>query len=121
MANEQLVSISSTTGSFRQLSQPAEVAGVSKTGNEEAKPGKNMPVVAEPRPDMKELARKLNVASQSIGRDLRFEVNLESGRSVIQVLDSETGEMIRQIPPEKADLYLSDTGEFELRLYDAQV
>jgi len=126
MANEQLVSISSATGSFRQLSAPAEGAGVSKIGNEMTgkegpTPGKNMPVVAEPRPDMKELARKLNVASQSIGRDLRFEVNLESGRSVIQVLDSETGEMIRQIPPEKADVYLSDTGEFELRLYDAQV
>lgn len=121
MANEDIRSITSATGTFRQLSPLAERAGVAKTGNEGATPGKNMPVVAEPRPDMKELARKLNVASQSIGRDLRFEVNLESGRSVIQVLDSETGEMIRQIPPEKASVYLSDTGDFALRLYDAEV
>ena len=76
---------------------------------------------AKPEPDIEELARKLNVASRSIGRDLRFEVNMDSGHSVIQVLDRETGEVIRQIPPEKAQLYLSASGGVNLRLIDEQI
>lgn len=43
---------------------------------------------------------------------------MESGRSVIQVLDRETGEIIRQIPPEKAEVTLTSNGFVELRLYD---
>ena len=70
---------------------------------------------------MEKLARKLNLATQSIGRDLRFQVDLEKGRSVIQVLDRETGEIIRQIPPENAKTYVSNFGDVALRLYDAVV
>lgn len=74
---------------------------------------------AEPeKPDLEAVAEKLNQNSQAIGRDLRFEVNLDSGHSVIQVLDSETGEIIRQIPPEKIKPQLQVNGEFTVRLYD---
>ena len=59
--------------------------------------------------------------SQSIGRDLRFEVDIHSGKSVIQVLDRETGEIIRQIPPENAKTYVSDNGDVALRLFDRRV
>jgi flagellar protein FlaG len=83
--------------------------------------GNSVPVKEKVSPDMAELAKALNVASQSIGRDLRFEVDMESGRSVIQVLDRDTGEVIRQIPPEKADLYLSGSGAVQLRLYNNKV
>jgi len=120
MSNEDIKSVSSVTGSFRQLS-PQVGGGLSTTGKEEPTPGKNMPVAEKSGPEIEELARKLNVASRSIGRDLRFEVNMDSGRSVIQVLDRETGEVIRQIPPEKASLYHSENGAVALRLYDTQV
>ena len=73
------------------------------------------------RPDMEQLAQSLNVSSRSIGRDLRFEVDMESGRSVIQVLDRDTGELIRQIPPEKTSLYLLEAGSVALRLYDDSI
>ena len=43
---------------------------------------------------------------------------MQSGRSVIQVLDRETGEIIRQIPPEDAKVTLTRNGFVELRLYD---
>jgi len=121
MSSEDLRSISATTGSYRQLTPLTAKAAEAKTGNAEPTSGKNVPVVEKTSTDMKELARKLNVASRSIGRDLRFEVDMNSGRSVIQVLDSETGEVIRQIPPEKASLYRSESGAVALRLYDAQV
>lgn len=43
----------------------------------------------------------LNDYVQSVGRDLQFQVDEESGRSIIRVLDSQTREVIRQIPPEE--------------------
>jgi uncharacterized FlaG/YvyC family protein len=46
---------------------------------------------------------------------------MESGRSVIQVLDRETGEVIRQIPPEKAELSVAGNGAVQLRLYDEKI
>jgi flagellar protein FlaG len=73
---------------------------------------------AAAKPDLENLTAELNLASETIGRDLRFQVDMESGRSVIQVLDRETGEIIRQIPPEKAEVTLTSNGFVELRLYD---
>ena len=120
MSNQDLKSVSSLTGTFRQL--PVQSASkTSETGKSATDAGSNVPDERKSSPDVEELARKLNVASQSIGRDLRFEVNMDSGRSVIQVLDRETGEVIRQIPPEKASLYHSNSGAVALRLYDKQV
>ena len=63
------------------------------------------------------IAEALN-ATPSIGRNLRFKVDLASGTSVIQVLDRDTGEIIRQIPPEKVSTYLQGEGDLALRLYD---
>ena len=61
---------------------------------------------------------RVNVASRTIGRDLRFKVDMNSGNSVIQVLDRDTGEIIREIPPEKAKISVSISGDMQLRLYD---
>ncbi|MDX5385836.1 MAG: flagellar protein FlaG [Marinobacter sp.] len=44
----------------------------------------------------------LNDYVQSVGRDLQFQVDEDSGRSIIRVLDSQTQEVIRQIPSEEA-------------------
>jgi flagellar protein FlaG len=120
MLNEDVKSVSSVTGTFRQLSL-AGGGGLSTSGKQEIMSGNNVPVIEKPAADIEGLARKLNVASESIGRDLRFEVDMDSGRSVIQVLDRETGEVIRQIPPEKASLYVSETGAVALRLLDERV
>ena len=38
---------------------------------------------------------------QNIERDLEFSIDEESGRTIITVIDSETDEIIRQIPPEE--------------------
>ncbi len=38
---------------------------------------------------------------QSVRRDLQFKLDEESGKTVIKVLDSQTGETIRQIPSEE--------------------
>lgn len=43
----------------------------------------------------------LNKYVQSLNRDLQFSIDEKTGRTVIKVLDSETKEVIRQIPPEE--------------------
>ena len=119
MAEQDVKVVSSATGTFQAI-RPQVQSDV-KTGKQEPPTGNNVPVVERPEPDMEELARSLNVATQSIGRDLRFEVDMESGRSVIQVLDRETGEVIRQIPPEKAELTLSGSGAVRLKLFNEHI
>tara|TARA_R110002096_G_scaffold130643_5_gene279955 strand:- start:48023 stop:48373 length:351 start_codon:yes stop_codon:yes gene_type:complete len=116
MSAQDINPVSAQTGTFAVLRPASDKA---QAGNAEAESGNKLPEPA--KPDLESLARQMNIASQTIGRDLRFRVDMESGRSVIQVLDRETGEIIRQIPPENAKTYVSDLGEVALRLYDNQV
>ncbi len=116
MSDNDVKSISSFTGTFPVLNPASDKL---RAGNAESEAGKKLPQAA--RPEMERLTKELNIASQAIGRDLRFEVDMESGRSVIQVLNRETGEIIRQIPPEDARTYVTDMGEVALRLYEGQV
>jgi flagellar protein FlaG len=44
---------------------------------------------------------QLNELVQAIRRELEFSVDEQSGRTVITVVDAETREVIRQIPPEE--------------------
>ena len=110
MADQDVKGVSGT-GTFAVLN-PGKAVGNSN----DAKTGRILPPPATP--DLEKLAAKLNLASETIGRDLRFQVDMKSGRSVIQVLDRETGEIIRQIPPEDAQVTLTSNGFVELRLYD---
>ncbi len=43
----------------------------------------------------------LNAFVQDVRRELRFSVDDDSGRTVIKVIDSESQEVVRQIPPEE--------------------
>ena len=43
----------------------------------------------------------LNDYAQKVGRNLKFSVDDASGKTVIKVMDSETGEVIRRIPSQK--------------------
>ncbi len=119
MAEQDINAVASTTGRHAVLKLPTRVQP--QAGNTEPAAGKSVPLAAERVPDLEALARALNLASQTIGRDLRFEVNMDSNHSVIKVLDRETGEVIRQIPPEKAKLSISDIGAVQLRLYNERI
>lgn len=118
--SETVASSLSGTGTHRVLDVSARARAGLADGKAAADNGKVLPS-EQPKPDLKRVAEQLNISSQSIGRELRFEVNLDSGRSVIQVLDRETGEIIRQIPPEKVTPYLKENGALEVRLYDEVV
>lgn len=121
MSDQDVKPVSSVTGAFRALELRSESAPprggklTPSTGNDVPAPEKKQ------APDIEALAAKLNIASQSIGRDLRFKVDMAKGQSVIQVLDRETGEIIREIPPEKAQVVVAVNGDVQLQLYDRVV
>ena len=66
--------------------------------------------------DFSTVVQSLNDYAQSVKRDLQFSMDETSGRTVITVRDSESDEIIRQIPPESAtalESYLRSEGRLE--------
>ncbi len=118
MANQDIKPVSNSTGTYAALTLPEQSGAAGKA---EPEAGNNVPQKKESQPDMERLAQQQNIVSQTIGRDLRFQVDMNTGKSVIQVLDRDTGEIIRQIPPENAKTYVSDSGAVALRLFDDRV
>lgn len=51
--------------------------------------------------ELEQAVVKLQDAVQIVKRSLEFHVDENSGRVIVTVLDAETGETIRQIPPEE--------------------
>jgi len=75
--------------------------------------GKNVPPVEveSKSPDLEQLMEavsKLNDHLQNVQRDLHFSIDDASGQTVVRVVNSETEEVIRQIPSEEV-LRISQT------------
>jgi flagellar protein FlaG len=65
------------------------------------------PPTAAPAPDFSEeimqaVAKQIESYLKANGRNLQFSVDQETGRTVVTVRDSSTGEIIRQIPDAEA-------------------
>jgi|GEM_PF-688803 len=93
--------------------QPAlalvRVSGVEKGQQTAVQSGRNLPPGQPAKPDAG--ADKAAVQSavsdiadyvQTVNRDLEFSIDDHSGRIIVKVLDSETQQIIRQIPSEEA-------------------
>lgn len=96
--------VTSSTGTFQVLSNtsvqsrvPANVVPINKNVSEQLR-------LTKPAVDAVEANRavsKVNDFVKQIGRNLEFSVDESSGRVIITVRESETGKIIRQIPPEE--------------------
>ena len=76
---------------------------------------------ATPQPDLGDMVSSVNGYVQSIQRDLQFSVDQDLEKTVVKVVDSDSGKLIRQIPEDVfLDLArnLMQNGEFQL--LDAQ-
>ncbi len=78
-------------------------AAVPDSGQELAGSGKALPSAAGtvPAAEVQQVVSQLSSYVQSLRRDLQFSVDERNGKSVVRVVDSETGETIRQIPSEE--------------------
>lgn len=59
---------------------------------------------AEPPPDaeaVRQAAGRLNEALRALNRDLAISIHEDSGRMIVEVSDPSTGEVVRQIPPQR--------------------
>ena len=91
---------------------PGRPAQAPAAGTRLPEPGKILPRDAVPgargdaekglqQGDVETAVRHLNDYAQRMNRELHFNVDKESGRTVIRVIDPESDEVIRQIPPEE--------------------
>jgi flagellar protein FlaG len=73
------------------------------TGNSAAQSGESLPVSSPlpppPTVDVAQAVERLNKLMSSHQRSLRFAIDPSSGRTVITVINDETNEVVRQIPP----------------------
>ncbi len=79
-----------------QASSSSPAVNVSEAAN--AAPRKHQS--QESQAQLKEAVSRLNDYIQSVQRDLQFELDDISGRTVVRVLDRQTQDVVRQIPDE---------------------
>jgi len=95
------------TGLISAASPAAGVAGFSSATQRQELPsdGNGLPIENTSSPSEEEVVQAVTQIAdyvQSISRDLQFRVDEQIGTTVITVVDSETDEIIRQIPAEEA-------------------
>jgi flagellar protein FlaG len=100
--------------------EQAAVIGKIESGNSLPQNVQNMAEVSEAQ--VKEAVSKLNDYVQSTERTLDFQVDEDSGKTVIRVFDKASSELIRQIPNELAlELAQNLNDDEPLLLFSAQV
>ncbi len=75
---------------------------------------------AESKSELSNVVEEINKHIQNMSRDLQFSVDEDAGRVVVKVLDSETGDLIRQIPSEEALRIAESISENVGVLFEAQ-
>lgn len=79
----------------------------SRTGRKEA-----------PAPNLASLAKELNDAVKLFNTNISFSVDKDTGKTVIKVIDADTKEVLRQIPPDDALRVAAHIKELLGILYD---
>jgi len=112
--------VSSVSSGAAKAATPNDQPIIATSGKGEPRSGKTSPAQAATTHalNLDEVVEKLNVRSRSVGTTLRFRVDLVSGISVIQVLDRDTGELIRQIPPRQISALATGNADAELQILD---
>ncbi len=70
--------------------------------------------------EIKKAVDDLNDFAQAVHRQLEFSVDEDSGKTVVKVIDVDTGETIRDIPPEEIRNMQKHMKEMSDRLFDAK-
>lgn len=109
------------------VSVPTRVEHEQKIRQDAAAAGKQIPpsrdVKQETASDeqVQQLAHEMRQYAHSVERDLKFNVDDESGRLIITVIDPETDKIVRQIPPEETLHILRNMERGSGTLFDNKV
>jgi len=78
---------------------------------------KPQPTAKQPSADeLEQAVEKANSFLQSVQRGLQFRVDKDTNRTVVKVVDSESGEVVRQIPPERTLEMLKEMSDAQTKL-----
>jgi len=118
MANEisSIASIRGLSGAATNSRQVATTDVASLPGNGgQALPvnGKAQPQQAANTAEVRQAVSRINEIVQSKQRDLSFNMDEGSGKYVIRIVDTESGELIRQIPTEEVLAIATQLREFQ--------
>lgn len=82
----------------------------------QAAPGSVKPEAGPETQQLQSAVTKLNDFVQNVQRTLSFSIEESSGTAIVQVIDSETDELIRQIPTEETIKLAASIAEFSANL-----
>lgn len=111
------------TTQVAQTGTPAE-APIKTAAEQKDKPKMDNPDLAAKvdlnKEELSASIEKLNKTLQIYNKHLKFSVHKESGRVMVQVINNDTGEVIREIPPKKILDMLAKIQEYVGLLVDEQ-
>jgi flagellar protein FlaG len=118
MANEissiaSIKAMSSAAKNSRQVAKPDVASLPGNGGGDLPVNGKQQPPQTANTVEVRQAVSKINEVVQSVQRDLSFNMDEDSGKTVIRVVDTESGELIRQIPSEEVLAIASQLREFQ--------
>lgn len=112
---------------IRPLNPPvAEAREVPPSTGAPRPPSVPPPPVADPeaaaaQPSSEAPAQTLHAAPSPAAMGLRFQVDAETGKTIVSVVDQASGEVIRQMPSEEALAVAKALGKFEGAFVDLKV
>lgn len=86
---------------LRVVTAVDEAASAATAPRTEREPERNAPPAVEKVATLQEAVARLEAFVREMQRELEFRIDEASGRVVVSVIDSLTGELIRQIPGEE--------------------
>lgn len=107
----------SATEANRSPQPPASAATSTPVAETDRKEQKAPATTAQPSAEeLKQAVDKANSFLQSVQRGLQFRVDKDTNTTVVKVVDSESGEVVRQIPPERTLEMLKEMSEMQNKL-----
>ncbi|HNO74392.1 MAG TPA: flagellar protein FlaG [Nitrosomonas mobilis] len=113
-----------------ELAQPALFSGSSNrvSGSEAVATKNSLPVKALPAvktepgsPEkVEDAVKQIEQFTQSVAQNLKFSIDEDTGKTVVKIMDSQTNELIRQIPSEEAINIARTLGKIEGLLFNDQ-
>lgn len=78
-----------------------EATGEALPAEGETQPTQQAPDTPVSKTELRQAVNQINTIVQTVHRDLHFSLDEDNGHTVIRVEDSESGELVRQIPSEE--------------------
>jgi len=93
-------SINTTGANFRNHEPPVANSKVKSDKSQEMSDDPKKPVVVS-RSELDRAVERANKIGQNLKRRLNFSIDEATDRVVVKIIDEDTGEIVRQVPPQE--------------------